>query len=149
MRRSRHGFSLIELVIALVIGGILTGIALSSYGNARGRFAVRGARTAFVTMHARARAQAIERGETVRVVVASSGDSVYLRAGTTTLETIRFGGELGVNLRGTGIGTTLCMNSRGYGDTGCNTFTTSATVLFVQGTDSVSVTILPLGQLVY
>lgn len=149
MRRTRLGFSLIELVIALVIGGILTGIALSSYGNARGRFAVRGARTAFVTMHARARAQAIERGETVRIVMATWGDSISLVAGSTTLETIRFRGELNVNMRGQDGGGTLCMNSRGYGDTSCNTFSSSKTIWFVQNADSVSVKILPLGQLVY
>lgn len=60
MKRQRHGFSLIESVIAILIGSILTSIALSSYGSVRGTFAVRGARNTFAALHARAPAQAIE-----------------------------------------------------------------------------------------
>jgi prepilin-type N-terminal cleavage/methylation domain-containing protein len=73
----RAGFTMVELVIALLIGSILTSIALSSYGNARGRFAVRGARTTFASLHARARAQAIESGSMMRLFVDMKGDSAF------------------------------------------------------------------------
>ena len=149
MRRSRLGFSLIELVIALLIGSILTSIALSSYGNARGRFAVRGARNTFAALHARARAQAIERGSTVRLMVDAAGDSVYLVSGGITLENVRFGEELNVDIRSSSGSLRLCMNSRGYADSDCNSFNTTPTVTFWQNADSASVSILPLGQLVY
>jgi prepilin-type N-terminal cleavage/methylation domain-containing protein len=149
MRRSRHGFSVIELVIALLIGSILTSIALSSYGNSRGRFAVRGARNTLTSLHARARAQAIERGATVRLVVDVSGDSIYLSSGGTNLETIHFADEFNVDIQSSSGNVTLCMNSRGYADTDCNSFTTTPKVTFWQNADSASVSILPMGQLVY
>jgi prepilin-type N-terminal cleavage/methylation domain-containing protein len=149
MRRTRLGFSLIELIIARLIGSILTSIALTGYGNVQGRFAVRGARSTFATMHARARAQAIEKGATVRLVVSVAGDSVYLLTGTTTLENIRFDEEFHVDLRSSGGDFTLCMNSRGYADTACNSFSSPPQLYFYQNADSVSATVLPLGQLVY
>jgi len=149
MRQSRSGFTVIELVIALLIGSILTSIALSSYGNAQGRFAVRGAQNTFASLHARARAQAIERGAMVRLIVDVAGDSVFLLSRGTNLETIHFDDELHVDIRSTVGNIRLCMNSRGYADTDCNSFTTTPTVTFWQNADSASVSILPLGQLVY
>lgn len=149
MPRSRHGFSLVELVIALLIGSILTSIALSSYGSARGRFAVRGARNTFVSVHARARAQAIELGSTVRLIVDVDGDSIALWNDGRTLESIHMGEELNVDIRSTSGTFRLCMNSRGYADTDCNNFSGSPKVTFWHNADSASVTILPLGQLVY
>lgn len=149
MPRSRHGFSLVELVIALVIGSILTSIALSSYGNARGRFAVRGARNTFASLHARARAQAIELGTTVRLTVDLAGDSVALWAGTDRLEVVDFGGELNVDVASSSGNLRLCMSPRGYADTSCNSFSSPVTLTFQAGADTASVQILPLGQLVY
>lgn len=147
---SRHGFSLIELVVALLVGSILTSIALSSYGNARGRFAVRGARNTFATLHARARAQAIELGSTVRLRVDVSGDSVAVWSEDRgTLESVHFDEEFNVDIR-TNVGTiSLCMNPRGYADPECNSFSSTAKITFWQNADSASLGLLPLGQLVY
>lgn len=147
--RGIRGFTMIELVIAIVIGSILTSIALSSYGNARGAFAVRGARNTFASLHARARAQAIASGSSVRLVVDVSGDSIYLSDGTTNLETVHFADELHVDVSSTVGSFRLCMNSRGYADTDCNNFSSTVTLTFKQNADSSSVQILPLGQLVY
>ena len=149
MRRSRLGFSVIELVIALLIGSILTSIALAGYGNARGRFAVRGARNTFTSLHARARAQAIERGATVRLVVDVSGDSIYLRSGGSNLETIHFADEFNVDVRSSVGNLVLCMNTRGYADPDCNSFISIAKLTFLQSADSASLNILPMGQLVF
>jgi len=146
--RGRHGFTVVELVVALLIGSILTSIALSSYGNAQGGYAVRGARTTFASLIARARAQAIESGARVQLFVDVSGDSVFLRQGTSTLETMRFDDELHVDLASSVGSFRLCMNSRGYADSDC-TDDKAVTVSFRQNADSVSVKVLPLGQLVY
>jgi prepilin-type N-terminal cleavage/methylation domain-containing protein len=148
MNLCRRGFTVLELIIALVIGSILTSIALTSYHNAQGRFAVRGARDMFASLQARARAQAISSGSTIRVVVDVSGDSVYLWQSGTNLETHRFADEH-VDLHSDVGNFYLCMNSRGYADDTCNSFSTSATLTFVQNGDSASVEILPLGQLIY
>ena len=149
MPRRIHGFTLIEVVIALLIGSILTSIALSSYGNARGAFAVRGARSTFASVHARARAQAIELGATVRFQVDVSGDSVALWSSGNWLETVRFGDEMKVDVRTSEGDFRLCLNSRGYADPDCNSFTSPVKITFWQNADSASVTLLPLGQLVF
>jgi len=147
--RAPRGFTLIEIVIALVIGSILTSIALSSYRNAQGRFAVRGARTTFVAMHARTRATAIERGTTVRLVIDAGGDSIMITRGATTVEKIRFGRELHVDIQSASGNLLLCMNARGYSDSGCTNFSSTVTVTFRQNADTASLRIFPLGQLVY
>jgi prepilin-type N-terminal cleavage/methylation domain-containing protein len=146
----RHsGFTVVELIIALLIGSILTSIALSNWGSARASMAVRGARNSFVTLEARARATAIEKGTTIRLNVSVSGDSAWISDGTTTLERVRFADEFHVNLRSSEGDFRLCMSSRGYGDEGCNSFSNAVTLQFWQTADSSSVQILPLGQLVY
>ena len=153
MGRPRLGFTMVEMVVAILIGSILTSIALSSYSNARGRFAVRGARNTFVAVHARARAQAIEKGEIVKIVVSPLYDrlSLVTQSGDT-LERIGFGDEFSVDIQRVGGSSTeleICMNSRGFAEESCNSFTTPAGIQFWQGADSASVEVLPLGQLIY
>ena len=150
MQPMRRGFTLIELVIALVIGSILTSIALAGFGNARGPFAVRGARNTFVSLHARTRAQAIESGSTMRLIIDPAGDSISITDGTNVIESVYLRGELNVDLRtSTGSLLRLCMNARGYGDTTCSNFNTTVRVTFAHQADTTSVRMLTLGQLVY
>lgn len=147
-KQPTFGFTLIELVVALLIGSILTSIALSSFGNASARFAARGARDAFVAMQARGRAQSIEMGQTVRVYLLPSTDrGILLAADGTWLEDVDFRERFDVDIQG--INTRLCMNTRGYADEECNSFTTPRAFHFVINADSSSVTMLPLGQLIY
>lgn len=149
MNRSRRGFTLLELVFVLLIGSILTTIALTSYHNAQGHLAVRGARDMFASLEAHARAQAIQAGTTVRMVVDVTGDSVSLwQNGANLNETVHFA-DNHVDLRSPTGNFYLCMNSRGYADSSCNSFSSAATLTFAQNADSTSVQILPLGQLVY
>ncbi len=150
MVRGRTGFTIIELVVVILIGSVLTSMALTSYGSVRGRFAVSGARNTYVALHARARAQAIEQGENVRLTAYPTGDSLVLETESgTRLEMIRYSGEFGVDIRATPVTVRVCMNSRGFADENCNNFTSATRVEFWAGTDSTSVEILPLGQLVY
>ena len=148
MNRSQ-GFTMVELVIALLVGTILTSIALSSFGGARATFAVRGARNTFATLAARTRATAIEHGASTLLYVSVSGDSAYISDGTSTLESVHFADEFHVDLKSSGGDIRLCMNSRGYADTDCNNFSSTVRLEFWQNADSASVNILPLGQLVY
>ncbi len=148
MRHRPRGFTVVELVIALVIGAILTSIAMTYYGNARGRFSVRGARHAFTTMVARARADAIEGGRNTWLVADMSGDSVVLLRAGTVLETMHFDHEYHVDLKSTTGSIRLCMTPRGYADPSCSGAVSSiATLQFWQNADSCSIQILPMGQL--
>jgi len=136
--------------VVLLVGGILTSIALSGFGRARGAYAVRGARNTMSALHARARAQAIERGTRVILFVDPGADSVSVTRGGTVLETIRFANEMQVDIRtSTGTAVRLCMNARGYADESCNSFTTPVSISFWHNADSASVRLLTLGQLVY
>jgi len=152
MLRTRSGFTMVELVIAIVIGSILTTVALSQISGAQTRIAVRGAKTAYASIFARARAHGIEMGENVLLRFDANGDSVWIDHGGTVLETMRFGEEQDVDLRATPTGAPatfdLCFSPRGYTDTDCNSMNSILRIEFWQGQDSTSLLQLPLGQLV-
>lgn len=144
----RTGFTVIELITVIVVGGIIATIAIKAFGSVSRRFSVREGVRVFSTMHARTRAQAVEFGQTVEFHVDLDGDSIWIARNDTTLEMIRIGSEFDLEMSGAGSQYTLCMNSRGFGGEGCNSFTGSVEISFANGADSTSVTMLPLGQLV-
>jgi len=137
---------MIEMVVALVVGAILLGIALQAFGGLQQRMSTGQAMRTFQGLHARARAQAIETGSLARLWVDVAGDSVTLRRSGNVLETVRFRSELGVDLRGTSF--ILCMGPQGYANPDCNSFSSPVTLAFVVGGESESVQLLPMGQLV-
>ena len=149
MYDGRSGFSIIELVVVLLVGSVLTSIAITNFNGVSGRFAVKGAQQTLMSMHARARVQAIEYGQTVRLHVDPAGDSVWLSRGSEILDVMDFGEEFHVDIR-TSIDSEVrvCMNPRGFADTGCNSFTSPVTVTFLLMSDVASVLILTLGQMV-
>jgi Tfp pilus assembly protein FimT len=150
---------MIEMVFAIVIGTILTGIALTSFRTAQARFAASSAKGVYATLHQRARSKSVELGETVLLYVDVAGDSAWL--GTVSegvTDMTRFGSDLNVDLRSRFPLLRFCMTPRGYADYDCGAFsifqtvqaTTADTVRleFWQSSDSSSVLILPMGQLV-
>jgi prepilin-type N-terminal cleavage/methylation domain-containing protein len=148
MKSPRSGFTMIEMIIVIMVGLILTGIAYRGFVGYEGKVAARQARLTFAAMHARARANAIEMGATVQLNVDMDHDSVWVQRGSTRVETISFNGELGVDIQGTGT-LRLCMNPRGFADTSCNSFSTTQTLVFAAGTDTAGVQIRTLGQLYF
>jgi prepilin-type N-terminal cleavage/methylation domain-containing protein len=165
MKRGNRGFSLIELLFVIVIGGVLAGVAMSGFGNVRDVMAARSAKTSFMTMHQQARAMAVERGETIFIVVYTTQDRiVFYTPSGGFFDPVFFRDEFGVDIR-TSIGgvTTnfsyyMCMTPRGYADVNCGSYaalgyaatmgTNEFDVEFWVGTNSDAVTVLPLGQLV-
>jgi prepilin-type N-terminal cleavage/methylation domain-containing protein len=164
MRRRADGFTLIELIVVILIGSILTGVALSSFSNVQTRFAVQGAKQAYMTLHQRARSKAVESGETVILVNWASGDSVALlvRDGADSVwsDQTHFRRQFDVDVRTPGDVTyVICMTPRGYADYNCGswgainaasqaTFADTFRVQFWLSADSASVLVLPMGQLV-
>lgn len=149
---------MIELVIAIVIGTVLTSLAMPAFQGVRGTLAVRGAKTMYATLHQRARARSIELGETVLFFVDAAGDSAWILAPSQGVSDVtRFGSRLNVDLRSSaGSPHFVCMTPRGYAEYDCGSFsgffqsTTSSIIRleFWQNADSTSVIILPMGQLV-
>ncbi len=149
MNDRRSGFSIIELVVVLMVGSVLTSIAITEFNGVSGRFAVKGARQTLMSMHARARVQAVEFGQTVKLHVDPGGDSIWLSRDGEVLDVLDFGKEFNVDIQtSTDSEVRVCMNPRGFADTGCNSFTSPVTITFVLTSDSASVLILTLGQMV-
>ena len=151
MKSPRSGFTMIEMMIVILVGLILTGIAYRGFSGLQGRVAAKQARLTFAAMYQRARANAIEMGTTVQLNVDMDHDSVWVQRGSTRVETISFNGELGVDIQGTGT-LRLCMNPRGFADTSCNSFSSTQTLTFKAGSagsDTANVQIRTLGQLYY
>ena len=137
-----------ELVVVLLVGSVLTSIAIRSFNGISGRFAVKGARQTFLSMHARARAHAVEYGQNVRLNLDPGGDSVWLSRRGEVLEVVDFAKEFNVDVRtSTNSNLRVCMNARGFADTGCNNFVSPVTVTFLLATDTVWVRVLTLGQM--
>lgn len=150
MHRTRTGFTIIELIIAIVIGSILTTIALSQLSGAQTRIAVRGAQTTYAAIHYRARVHGIEKGRNVMLHVDVAGDSVWIEDDGDTLEMIRFGDDnldMRISSPSSLTGYTLCFSPRGYTDTGCNTSNSLIRMHFAQGAEVTSLWVMPLGQL--
>jgi prepilin-type N-terminal cleavage/methylation domain-containing protein len=152
MQRSRSGFTLIELVIVIVVGSILTSIALTQISGAQGRVAVKGARTTYAAVQARARAHGIEMGQNVLFHVDSTGDSIWIEHDGNVLEKILFRSERNVDIRisPTGAPTSFmhCFSPRGYTDVTCNSNSSILRIEFWQTSDSSTLISLPMGQLV-
>jgi prepilin-type N-terminal cleavage/methylation domain-containing protein len=148
MKSRGRGFTIIELIVALVIGVILTSIAVRGFSGLQGRMAARQGRQVFASMHARTRASAIEFGQTTSLNINYDRDSVWIQRGTVLIEVMPFRKNLGVDVDGTGT-LKLCMNARGFADTSCNSFTSTQTIVFKGGNDTAAVKLQTMGQLQY
>lgn len=142
---SRRGFSLIELVTAIVLIGIMAAFFLPRLTGELVRRNVRSARAAVTTMHAKARATAIYRGRAVSLV-RSGNEMVILSThpvtgAVDTVDRRDFFGAYGVTISSSRD--VLAFDPRGLGTEG------SATTIVVSRsgyTDSVQVT--PVGSIV-
>lgn len=148
--RNAKGFTVLELVVAIMVGVILTTIAIRSTAGVQQRMAVKQARNVFASMHARARAQAVEFGDRVLLNVSTEGDSIWVSRGGTTLEVIDFQDEMRVDIQGEETTYTVCMNARGFAEESCNVNLDAAVTLsFATGGETASLQVLPLGQVIY
>lgn len=144
--RSSRGFTLVEVVIAIVLAGVLAAIAVRPFGAARDRFGADQGRLVFASMLARARAAAIETGAPTSLHVDTGADSVSISRGAVILETVHFDEELEVDIVGSNL--TICMGPRGYAIQSCNSFNAPTQLEFERGGHGRVVELLPLGQLI-
>jgi prepilin-type N-terminal cleavage/methylation domain-containing protein len=145
----RSGFTIIELVVTIVVAAALLTLVSRALGDVQRRIAADQAMKTYEAMHARARAHAVERGTTVRLILDTAGDSasVVLPDGEV-LETVHFQSELGVDVQsGASNPVEVCMTARGYGDASCMSFNGTVTLSFASGRDTVALQLLPLGQI--
>lgn len=145
----RSGFTFVEIIVVVVVGTILVSMALRGFGTTTSRIAAESARQDFAALQARARAHAIERGETVRFRADPAGDSAWIEASAGRIDFVDFDQTRDVGLTADVSGVvTLCMNPRGFAETTCNSFGSgTVTFEFMQGAQRAELTMLPLGQL--
>lgn len=93
----RTGFTLLEMLIALTVAGVLLAASVPSVREARDRLAVRGAREAVVGFLARARARAVSTGG-ARVVLEEDSARLVLWTEGLPSTTLALGREFAVAL---------------------------------------------------
>jgi prepilin-type N-terminal cleavage/methylation domain-containing protein len=148
MHIGRKGVTLIEMVITVVIGLILTSMAISAFAPARRLYTVRSARETLAAMHARTRAHGIEGGTTAVLNIDFGADEASIVRNGTVLETMNFA-AMHVDLQGKSSTLQICMNSRGFGEPSCNSFTGATEIVFVSEDSSKRLRVFPLGQLLF
>lgn len=155
--RNRRGFTLMELVIVLTLGGILTAVVVNSFGRMQTRMAPNSAQSQFLTMHAHARALAVERAALARLRVdpATGIVSVLLQHAPDDPEADwelvfqrDFRDAFDVDIETSPSGQIeVAMTPRGYASPMENTPSNQQMqVRFVRGNRSSEVVLLPLGQ---
>lgn len=149
---ARRGFTLIEVVVALVVAGILLGMAIGAFGPLQNDRAVASAQSAFLSLHAQTRAFALERGTLARLVVDAAGDSAFVtvRLGggaDSTVNRYDFQEALGVTLESEPVAPVICMTPRGVANPTCSGGNVQVT--FTRGSSETAVRILPLGQVIF
>lgn len=141
------GFSLIEAVLVIAIGGVLLSIAAQNLSLNRSKMSARSARDAFGSLHALARARAVEFGTTARVFLSTAGDSAWIEQGGAQVERLDLNLDYHVDVLGPAPVIRICMTPRGYADSRCNSFPKAVTVVFSTPEAEESLQIFPLGQL--
>lgn len=145
----RAGFTLIELTITIVVAALLLAIVGRAMGSVRERLATQQAQKTYEALHARARAHAIEQGRNARVILDVNGDSAFIVKNGQTVETVHFDDEFGVDVRSAAKNPiVVCMNSRGYADESCTSFSSTIQIGFYSRSDTAAIHIRPLGQIV-
>jgi prepilin-type N-terminal cleavage/methylation domain-containing protein len=148
--KDSKGFTLVEMVVVILVASVILTTTVRSFGDVGDRRAVTAAQATFEGMHARARAQAIEKGTIVELRVDGAADQVFLETASEQLEMIDFNEAYGIDLWGYPTDeVTLCMSPRGFAETTCNSFPSLGAAFFVAGDEIVWAAFLPLGQLVY
>lgn len=145
---TRRGMTLIELLIVIVIVGAVAGLAYPRVADGLRRESVRAARLAITGLHAKARANAIQRGRTSALV--RSGDLLLIVSrNPVTGQPDTIGQPMDVNLEYGGAVAmswtrdTLTFDARGIGQEA-----TATTIVVSRGTYADTIVVSPVGRIV-
>ncbi|MDP2478875.1 MAG: prepilin-type N-terminal cleavage/methylation domain-containing protein, partial [Candidatus Palauibacterales bacterium] len=84
--RDRRGFTLVEIVIVIVLIALMSAFAIPRISTALVKQNVRSARVAITTLHAKARAYAIQRARQVALV--TRNNEIYLISMTPVTDVV-------------------------------------------------------------
>lgn len=143
--RSRRGFTLLELLVVVSVGGVLTSLTFMTFSRVHGQLGTSSAVSNVLSLHHQARALAVERGALVNFVVDEALGEVRVEGGGQVLNRLDVTGEFEVTLDAGG-GLTQCFTPRGVADLTCTTFDRPATITLTRGGRVGTIELLPLGQ---
>ncbi len=129
-----------------MVVGVLLSIIVRALSPLQNRIALRSSQEALKGLLATARVRAIEYGTRVRLKIDPAKDSAWVTA-DSVLTSFGFASEFNVDVQSPADSVVLCMEPRGFANPSCNSFTNFATLLFVVGSETLSVTLLPMGQI--
>ena len=149
MRRLTAGFTAIELLLVVVIGGIMMSVAIPYLRSSSQRTSVHGAADEISRLYATARAASIQRGKTAWLVMQSSTSTVLViakKANATGIDTVAQPDKLSTRYGVTFTTTTdsLVFTPRGVG---ANLSATTVVLTSITGVAVDTVTIYPTGTI--
>lgn len=110
----RHGYSLVETLIVIVVVGIILGLGLPKMRIAMQKNEVRSARTALVTMYNQARTAAIRNNQTTTLQFAGNTVSI-VGPSAQVLAAVDLNAQYGVTVI---ADANFAIDPRGFGDAG-------------------------------
>lgn len=144
----RTGFTLVEMMIAMSLLTVVATVSVRTIGPVQSRLAVRSARAAVASVHARARSVAAERRELTTFGINAVRDSVWISVGDSLIQGLNTQAEFGVSIESSPPAVTLCLHSGGLADRGCNSFSSPVDLKFISGSHSRSAQLRTLGHLI-
>ena len=146
--RGRGGFTLLEMLVVITIVAILGGMVVQAFGGVASGIATRPSKEALVTLQAVARARAVKRGMTAKMILHVADGRAYVIQNDTVRRSINLLTEFGVTVSAESVDSLIvCMSPKGYADLDCGSFSTAITLVLTQGGSTRVVTILPMGQI--
>jgi prepilin-type N-terminal cleavage/methylation domain-containing protein len=130
--QTRPGYTLVELMIAMAVVGILMSVAATSARALRHQSEVRSSTLRYIAKHARARAVAVRTGRTAELRVDTAGRRFWIEVQRTATERDTVGGVEYFDSR---LGfrsnrTVLCFDARGLAKSGGTCQAPDVTVVF-------------------
>jgi prepilin-type N-terminal cleavage/methylation domain-containing protein len=142
--RVREGFTLMEMIIVLMVGSMVLGVASRELVDVANERAVAGARDAAIRVAQEARSEALRSGRVVYMVVLPDSDVIRVETSAGQVLHTLNSGDFQADM--VGRSASVCYTARGYALPGCTTVNAGHPIGFTRGGDSSAVVIRPLGQ---
>ena len=150
---NKSGFTLMELIIVVSFVGLLAGITFPRIADVQSRFAVRGARMAFISNYAMSRSIAIREGAVAELHIDATNDRFWVEVDTTlagsgVMDTI--GSVVDIGAEGVTLSSTqslLCFDGRGMPSLATGCATAGATISFTYDTAADTILTTTLGKI--
>lgn len=143
----RSGFTVVELLIVLFIGTILTAVGVQEFGETRAVYELRNARNSLLVAASRARSEATRQGRPVELVIDPAGDRIRIQTSNGIIHQVRplieYGAEMDTE---DGNPVTVCYSAGGVVYQSCSSGSLPVEVTFTRGPYVQKAVVRPLGQ---